>query len=77
MYLTHQERQPLRDASGEINGSLDLYQIVVGILQTNPGAFHTKETLPDRVFYDEPMRNEPHKAFMRPASTQLRGKHKG
>jgi hypothetical protein len=75
MYLTHQERQALRDASGGINGSLE--KIVAGMIQANPGAFHTKETLSDRVFYDEPMRNEPHKAFTRPANTQLRGKHKG
>jgi hypothetical protein len=69
MHLTHQECQALRDASGGKNGSLA--QIVAGILQTNPRAFHTKETLPDRVFYDQPMRNEPYNAFMRPASSSV------
>jgi hypothetical protein len=75
MYLTRQERQALRDASAGINGPLD--HIVAGIRQTNPQAFHTKETLSERVFYHEPKNNEPYKAYMRPASSKLLDRRRG
>jgi hypothetical protein len=39
------------------------------IRKENPGAFHVEhgsgETLSSRVFFNQPVRNEPHKGFVR------------
>jgi hypothetical protein len=44
-------------------------QIEALIRKENPGAFHVEhgsgETLSSRVFFDQPVRNEPHKGFVR------------
>jgi len=46
MYLTHEERRVIVNASGKKDGSLDV--VVRQIHLSNPEAFYTAETLPGR-----------------------------
>ncbi|MGR0117862.1 hypothetical protein [Ralstonia pseudosolanacearum] len=63
MYLTVLERQALTDAAAEgfdeIEATLQQLRIV------NAAAFHTLSTLATRVFFDQPVRNEPCLAYVR------------
>jgi hypothetical protein len=62
MYLTQEERQVLLNAS--VNGIAEIEHALNLIRQANPNAFHTELSLTCRVFFDQPMRNEPCRGFM-------------
>ncbi|MFL9961023.1 hypothetical protein PQR02_07830 [Paraburkholderia sediminicola] len=63
MYLTHQERRTLQLAADKSNQALE--RIVAGIRAANPGAFHTKESLSERVFHHKPEGHVPYRGYMR------------
>lgn len=68
MYLTHEERQVLLNAS--ISG-IDAVEHALNLIRcANPNAFHTGQSLSSRVFFDQPMRNEPCLGFIH--FTQIR-----
>ena len=68
MYLTGSERNALCAAATQ--GGLQLDGTIRRIREQNPRAFHTADSLRDRVFYDQPTLNEPHRYFVRPAPLQ-------
>ncbi|SIO72583.1 hypothetical protein SAMN05444172_9032 [Burkholderia sp. GAS332] len=62
MYLTQEERQALRDASAD--GIDAISQLLTWLIQTNPQAFHTAQTLSARMFYHEPAAYVPRSGFV-------------
>ena len=64
MYLTASERSALCAAATQ--GWLQLDDTIRQIREANPRAFHIEDSLRDRVFYDQPTLNEPHRYFVRP-----------
>jgi hypothetical protein len=63
MYLTHEQREALT-AAAQV-GLADIEGIIALLRKYNPEAFHTAESLPQRVFFDQPVRNEPCRGFIR------------
>jgi hypothetical protein len=68
VYLTHEDRKVLLTAS--VNGVGYLDHVLALLRRANPKAFHTEASLTTRVFFDQPLRNEPCKGFVRFAVTK-------
>jgi hypothetical protein len=60
MFLTIEQRRAIGSANA---GTLD--SVIERIKRQNPRAFHTEDTLDTRVFFNQPMRGEPCKGFIR------------
>ena len=67
MLLTQSQRQVLLISAktGEVNFAIRQLR------HENPEAFHTAESLPQRVFVYEPKQGEPCRMFLRGSSAQL------
>lgn len=70
MLLTDQEHAALTIAA--YSGEDVLERTIARIRKENPAAFHTKESLRERVFYDEPLNELPCARFVRPVAPALR-----
>ncbi|MGF6766195.1 hypothetical protein P3T24_006541 [Paraburkholderia sp. GAS33] len=62
MYLTQEDHQALLNAS--VSGIAAVEQALSLIRNANPKALHMEQSLASRVFFDQPMRNEPYGGFM-------------
>jgi hypothetical protein len=63
MYLTHEQREALT-AAAQV-GIAEIERIVALLRAYHPEAFHTAASLSERVFVDQPVRDEPCRGFIR------------
>ncbi|MGY2491965.1 hypothetical protein [Cupriavidus sp. CP313] len=63
MHLTQKQIDELH-RSAEFGGEC-LDRVISRIRDENPAAFHTRDTLCERVFVDQPLREEPCMTFLR------------
>jgi hypothetical protein len=65
--LTLEQREVLLNSNGRVGG---LDRAIRESQEANPNAFHTDATLAQRIFFDQPLRHEPCRGFVRPMPQQ-------
>lgn len=68
LLLNVYERNALVHASRESTDAIKL--AIESIRRSNPEAFHNSRSLRMRIFFDRPLRDEPHKGFIREGKEQ-------